>query len=319
MNKPTVLFASTTVLLAAVSLYLGWALHNERADPAASLAAPPAEHQPSSAAQVGSREPSAEAPDSRPAKAQAPSVSNKPQSARPAYRERLTNQTHREAQQAYARLELERKFPDLATALNLRPDEAGAFFDLLAKQHVSDAEFESSYFKAGGQDPRDHQKNMTARGQAHRAEQAALLGDAKIAEWDRYVNSLGARAQVRELRMLLADSDYPLRRDQYEPMVAALAAEQQRHDAEREQLRKSQRDPTKPTNEEVIEYMGERLDLIEASLARRHRIGQSHLDSEQLRRYDSMLELERRRAQIDYDGFVTVNAEAAQARDRPRQ
>jgi hypothetical protein len=33
MNKATVLFASTTVLLAALSVYLAWALHTERMRP----------------------------------------------------------------------------------------------------------------------------------------------------------------------------------------------------------------------------------------------------------------------------------------------
>jgi hypothetical protein len=252
--------------------------------------------------------------ESRPGKAQAASDS-KPkaqQSAQPAYRKRLTNQTSGEAQLAYARLELERQHPELATALNLQPDEASRLFDLLAQQQVGEAELDKV-------DPSERQKAAETRRQANRSELAVLLGDAGMAEWDRYVNSLGARAQVRELRMLLAESDYPLRGSQYEPMIAVLAAEQQRHNAERAQLRNTQRDANNPTYEEVIEYMGKRLDLIEGSLARRRQVAQLHLDSEQLRRYESMLELERRRAQIDHDGFVAVNVEAARARDRPRQ
>lgn len=311
MNKATVLFASTTVLLAALSFYLAWALHHERGRPdtvetAASVEARTAEPLPTMKSQQSRVEKTA----SRPAKAQASSVAkDKAQpSGEPAYRQRLTNQTYREAQLAYIRLELERKYPELATALNLQPDEAGRLFDLLARQQQGEAELDEV-------EPRQRQKAAEARRQANRSELAALLGDARMAEWDRYVNSLGARAEVRELRMLLADSDYPLRSYQYEPLVALLAAEQQRHNAEREQLR-SQGNQNNPTNEQVIEYMGKRLDLIEASLARRYQAAQSHLDSEQLRRYESMLELEHRRAQIEYDGFVTVNAEAARSKPR---
>lgn len=309
MNKATVLFASTTVLLAALSLYLAWALHDERASPdqvetAASVEAPPPH--------VESQESRVEKAASRPVKAESSSEKDKAQpSSEPAYRQRLTHQTHREAQLAYIRLELERKYPEFATALNLPPEEAGRLFDLLARQQQGEAELDKV-------PPRDRQKAAEARRQANRSELAALLGDARMAEWQQYVNSLGARAEVRELRMLLADSDYPLRGYQYEPLVASLAAEQQRHNAEREQLR-SQGNHNNPTYEEVIEYMGKRLDLIEASLARRHRAAQLQLDSEQMRRYESMLELEHRRAQIEYDAFVTVNAEAAQSSARPGQ
>jgi hypothetical protein len=316
MNKVNVLFASTTVVLAALSMYLGWALHEERRRPdqvenAAPLQARTTEQHPTPEAVEQVRD---ETAHSRPAKAQAAPGLKDPsqQSTEPAYRQRLTHQTYREAQLAHVRLELERQFPELAAVLNLRPDEVGRLFDLLAQQQLGEAELDKI-------DPRERQKAAAARRQANRSDLVALLGDAKVAEWEQYVNSQGARAQIRELRLLLADSDYPLRGYQYEPMVAALAAEQQRHNAEREQLRNSQRDRTHPTYEEVIEYMGKRLDLIEASLARRRRAAQLHLDSEQMRRYDSMLELERRRAQIEYDSFVTLNAEAAQARPRAAQ
>lgn len=316
MNKATVLFASTTVLLAALSFYLARALHEERAR---SRDAPVAQQPSASTTQVESQGSRAQTVDAQPAQVQ--TAPARKEETRPPnktnYRDRLTHRTYRESQLAEMRLRLEQQFPDLAAAMNLQPDEAGRFFDLLAQQQLSDAEFENGYFKQGGRDPRNRQKEMADRGQEHRAEQAALLGDAKMAEWTQYVNSLGARAQVRELRMLLADSDYPLRAYQYEPMVAALAAEQQRHNAERQQLRGTQPDQGDVPPEQVIEYMGKRLDLIEASLARRRRVAQLHLDSEQLRRYDSMLELEHRRAQIDYDAFVTLNAEVA-AGTRPR-
>lgn len=49
------------------------------------------------------------------------------------------------------------------------------------------------------------------------------------------MNSTGARALVRELRTQLATTSSPLREEQAKPLVKALAAEQQRHWAEREQ------------------------------------------------------------------------------------
>ena len=118
---------------------------------------------------------------------------------------------------------------------------------------------------------------------------------------------------------MLVDSDYPLRRDQYEPLVDLLATEQVRHKGEREQLYRGERNAADPTHEEVISYMGKRLDLIEESLERRRRAAQTVLDSEQLRRYQTMLDLERARAQAEYDSVVTLNVETARKNSAARR
>jgi hypothetical protein len=151
------------------------------------------------------------------------------------------------------------------------------------------------------------------RQQTALAEQTELLGEAKLDEFTQYQNSLGARAQMRELRTMLAESDYMLRDDQFAPMVSALAAEQLRHRTEREKLYNGTGNPTKTTPQEVINYMAQRQDLIEQSLQRRHQIAATHLDSEQLKRYDEMLDRERRRAQIENDLFVSANEDTAKS------
>ena len=115
-------------------------------------------------------------------------------------------------------------------------------------------------------DPEDRQRLREQRERENTAEQAAFLGEQRKADWNKYLNSLGGRAEVGELRTMLVDSDYPLRRDQYEPLVESLASEQVRHASEREQLYRSGQRPTGPTNEEVIKHMGQRLALIEQSL-----------------------------------------------------
>ena len=153
-------------------------------------------------------------------------------------------------------------------------------------------------------------KFVQERKQADDVEQTELLGEAKMDEFTQYQNSLGARAQMRELRTMLAESAYMLRDDQFAPMVSALAAEQQRHRTEREKLYNGTGNPTNTTPQEVISYMAQRQELIEQSLQRRHEIAATHLDSEQLKRYDEMLDRERRRAQIEYDLFVTTNEDA---------
>ena len=92
---------------------------------------------------------------------------------------------------------------------------------------------------------------------------------------------------------MLAESNFPLREDQFGPLVAVLAAEEQRHTTEREKLYNSTVNPTHATPQEVIRYMGERLDLIEQSLQRRRQAASVYLSSEQQKRYDEMLSRER--------------------------
>jgi hypothetical protein len=307
MNKATALFAITTVILGATSLYLAQSLRVERARFAAvsaraqvSTPAPEPQQSPVRAQLERASVPGASATPTAP-----PSKTEQKKIALPA---RVVNRSARSADLAFRRLEMEKKYVDLAAALNLQPDEAAHVFELLARQQLADMEDEMASEHAGEPGGRERQR----REQANSAELAALLGEDRAADWKKYLNSLPARADVRALRVQLSDSDYPLRRDQYEPLVAALATEQARNDAEREQLRLSLRNPTQPTPREMIEYMDRRLDLIEESLARRRRVAESILDSEQLRRYQAMLERERLERQAEYDSLVTTTAEAAQ-------
>jgi len=301
MNKPVVLLAATTVIFAATSAYLARALIAERAlHPAAKPIQPEvpvAVPQATVAASAGNGELSSsptatDAAVDRQAKVKLPP--------------RVKNRTYGAARLAELALRLQDDFPDLVAVLGLQPAEAAGFFELLARQKIREQE---SAMKVS--DGMAWQKEREVRRQADQAEQAAHLGAARATEWSRYLQSLGSRNEVRELRMQLADSDYPLRRDQYESLVTVLADEQLRHKGERERLRGGQRDAANPTPAETIEYMDQRLTLIEESLARRGRAAAAVLDSEQLRRYQAMLEHERLRAQAEYESFVTLNAEAA--------
>lgn len=322
MNKATALFAITTVTSSVIALYLGWTLHVERArfaaadGAAAPMSASTSIPQPRPPSTVSSNPEAVPANGGAapptPGKQTSPvSVSSEP-SRQVALPSRVRNRSHASADLAYRRLELQKQYPDLTAVLNLQADEAARFFNLLAQQEVNDAEWEMSSEGSG----KSSQRELQRRWQANKAEQAALLGDARVADWNKYLNSLGARAEVRELRILLANSDYLLRRDQYEPLVALLAPEQIRHNDEREQLRRAQGDATNQTPEQVIKYMDRRMDLIEESLARRRRAAATVLDTEQLRHYQTMLDLQRLQSQVEYDSFVTLNAEAAQDKAR---
>lgn len=322
MNKATALFAITTAGLAIVSAHLARSLHLERARVASLSAmrqmatASAAQKQNDAPIQATTARVATSrliAPEARVAESSAP---EKTEDDLPA---RVRNRTYREADLAYRRLDLQKKYPDLAAVLNLRPDEAEKFFDLLAKQSVNDEGDQRNDNRTLELSPEDRQRLREQRMRENTAEQAAFLGEHRTADWNKYLNSLGGRAEVGELRRMLVDSDYPLRRDQYEPLVESLASEQVRHASEREQLYRSGQRPTGPTNEEVIKHMGQRLDLIEQSLERRRRAAETILDSEQLRRYQMMLDVERLRARAEYDSFVTLNAEAARKNSTARR
>lgn len=310
MNKATALLAATTILFAGTSGYLAWSLRAERARPIQQAALAPLTSQSEPLTQEAPVETTSPEGDAaaEPDALKVVKAGDAPTGTLPA---RVRNRTYKAAQLAYFRLRVEEEYPDLAAALKLQPDEATAFIELLARQRSRDAADSRKQESPKGVDPRDRQNE---REMLARTEQAEFLGESRTAEWNRYLKTLGSRAEVRELRTTLAESDYPLRRDQYEPLVTTLADEQLRHTRDREQLRRGQRDPANPTHAEVIEYMGKRLELIEESLVRRSEAAAAVLDSEQLRRYRSMIEKERLRAQVEYDAFVTLNAEAARAK-----
>ena len=322
MNKSTVLLASTTVAFGICSIYLFQMLRAEHDRAGALQTRVTAVEHVERAAETPQAAPASTPPAFEP---QPPLLKTAvtrpgqepPAEAREAFRRRLTHPTYRAARLAYSRLEVERQYPDLATALNLQPNEANRLLDLLAKQVSSQEEYDQKRHHEG---PMPDAAAVQARRQqdeerrrADEAERAALLGEARLNELNQYLGSLGARAQARELRTMLADSDYPLRQDQVAPFVASLAAEQRRHEAERAKLYNAVPNPNRSNPEEVIRYMGQRMDLIEQSLQRRRAAASAYLDPEQQKRYGEMLDRERARAQIDHDLFVTVNQEAPRA------
>lgn len=226
---------------------------------------------------------------------------------------RLANPAYRAAQLAFVRLQIEHNFPGLAESLNLQPEEADRLFDLLARQAMDESGDEMEVNLSGQESEvviAARRQKLEERQHAAEAEQLALLGNAKMSEFNEYRKGLGARAQVRDLRTLLAESGSLLREDQATPLIASLAAEQERHQAERKALYDNANNPTRSSSAEVIQYMGQRLALIQLSLQRRRQAAAMYLDPEQLKHYDEMLDRERQRALVDYDLFVTLNEDA---------
>ena len=319
MNRSTALFALTTLAFGISSIYLyqGLQLERERADELRDqvnraeldreIAATRAIEFPVAATVAEPQPPVAVASVTSADKKQGANASKDSAPMSPA---------QRAAELAYVRLQIEKQYPDLAAALSLKPEEAEQLFDLLARQAMRYREYEmkiSSEGQVSDETIAKRRQIVQERQQADVAELTELLGEARVDEFNQYKNSLGARAQMRELGMTLAETEYMLRNDQFESMVPALAAEQQRHWAERQELYDSNVNPTRSNPQDVIRQMDQRQQLIEQSLQRRHEIATRFLDSEQLKRYDEMLERERKRAKVEYDLFVTANEDAAKS------
>lgn len=218
-------------------------------------------------------------------------------------RQALANPAYRDAMRAMHRTMIEQENPELAEALNLSPDEADRFLNLLADEVLREQEQEGVYGEKKLTDlaqPERRRKGDERQRQIE-AERADLLGELRLQEWKKYQQSKAARAQVRELRSNLGASAFPLRDDQVEPLIASIAAEQQRHQADRAKLHGASAWTDDTTEAERLDYMEQRKELIDESLTRTYEIARAHLDSTQLRRFNELLERDRNRARIELE------------------
>lgn len=217
------------------------------------------------------------------------------------WRRMLADPAYRKAMLAQHRLRLQPQYSELAAELGLSQDEADRFLDLLAEQSLRES---TDGMKddpgANSENPEERRRRLKERQEQAENERKALLGEERFRTWTEYVNSAGARAQVRDLRTELATSSSPLREDQIKPLVKALAAEQQRHSAERQQHHSGAK-WIDETPAERIAYMERRAALIEESLERSREAGAMYLDSEQQRRFDEMLDRQRDRARAELE------------------
>lgn len=181
--------------------------------------------------------------------------------------------------------------PDLISALGLSREQADRLFDLLAEQQMRSREKQLPMQGMTG--PPDEaalqemQRQAKEEQQSREAEVAALLGDAKMAEWKEYRQSISARFQVKQLHDLLAGSDAALREDQMQPLVAAIAQEQRRDLAENGFNMKLL--PTRAVTEDHTRRIEESIDLTSASNQRIHDAAAAILSSDQLDSLDEML------------------------------
>lgn len=125
-----------------------------------------------------------------------------------------------------------RMFPDVASELNLSPEEVNRLFELLATLQTEFSDTSSIAF--GNSDPdsgevQEARRRLQAAPREKEERLAALLGS-KFPQWQEFEKAAPARRQVKELQAVLASGDHALGSAQARPLIAALAAERARLD-----------------------------------------------------------------------------------------
>lgn len=204
-------------------------------------------------------------------------------------RELMKDPEYRNARILQARATMAQLYPDLAEELGLSADEIDKLLTLLARQQTEMSEY-SIVIAAGEQRPSDAEMQERTRimgeiNQRHQEELAASLGG-RYAQWQDYQQTLGARQRVIQLRQTLAGSGLSLSDVQARPLVAAIAAEQQRMSQELTALNREM--GQRP--EQRARLQEENFRLQAESNARMIAAAERHLDPRQLATFRSMLD-----------------------------
>jgi hypothetical protein len=136
----------------------------------------------------------------------------------------LSDPKYREARKGQRRLELARWYDEAIRILGMSPAQAEQVLDLVIERELD---------WSGRPNPRDETelaqrlRDIEESKRAHAAALAAIVGESKATQWEQYVASQPSRSEVRQLRAQLSTTIDPLRDDQVEPLVAALAVERE--------------------------------------------------------------------------------------------
>jgi len=285
MPRLTPLFAATTVVAAIIAGYLWKQLDAERVANAQlqqrlaqfDMNPPPPRRSDAPRVAAAAAPSQAQAPA---APVQAAAARTSGNAARAALsiniRDLFKDPDYREAQRAQLRMQLPQNYPDLAKELGLTPAEAGAFFDLLARQQVDLLANSLSSSEDSDEVRQAAQRAAAELSRTQQGEIEGLLGASKYQQWKDYQQTLGARQQVNQLRTTLASAGQPLADDQAAPLLATLTAEQKR----RAEEARSRTYPTDPAAQ--LDFEEQNLKDTEASNNRVLDAAQSFLSAAQL-------------------------------------
>jgi hypothetical protein len=206
----------------------------------------------------------------------------------------LADPSYQATAHAHQLLEVQSEHPQLASELGMSKEQTAGFLDLLADQRLREGEL-GMHVESG----EDWEQWLSALYEQQDKDRRQFLGEQRYQAWNDYVKSAPTRALVSELRTQLATSSSPLREEQIKPLVKALAAEQQRHQAERGQNYGDAQWTEETPVAERVAYMERRAELVDQSVARSKELGTMYLDSTQQRTLDALLERQSKRARAE--------------------
>lgn len=188
---------------------------------------------------------------------------------------------YREAMRLQRRLALGRSLPDLAQELNLTPEEASRFLDLLTEQQMRMTD-RANQMDLDPSDPSQQQllrERAEERMREQQAEIAAAIGADGLDRWQQYQASVGARMRARQIDADLSSAGMPLTDDQRRQVTDALIA----HDAA---PNRAPRPSNTVRGGEMLEWREQRLAEVEQSFARARTALAPVLSSEQMKHYE---------------------------------
>lgn len=139
-------------------------------------------------------------------------------------RQLLADPRYREAWYEQQRLQMVSRRERLKTVLGLSDEQAAALIDINIDRQMS-WQFQTPTNDMTEEYMRGYRERMEAARLAEQTRLREVLGDAKYAKYEEYLESSASRQQVDRLRNELSGAD-ALRDDQVEPLIAAMHAEQ---------------------------------------------------------------------------------------------
>jgi len=207
----------------------------------------------------------------------------------------MSDPRYLEAFREQQRLQLATRRENFIRLLGFTPEQADAAIDLSIERQMA---WQEANMHMASEDPSQQQKErLDAKEREYQAKLRDLLGEAKTAELENYMESRQTRMQVDQFRTQLTGGD-ALRDDQVEPLIATLHGERSQMQQELEEYRASF---AADDNSEASQrkYNERQTALLKATHDRMRTAASAILSQSQLQKLDAMLkrDLERHEAQ----------------------
>jgi len=214
---------------------------------------------------------------------------------RMAHQRRMLQQPkYREAWRAQMRLNYTLRRDNVIRLLGFTPEEADAVVEIAIERQLSWIDRASE--KPMSQESTQQQQALYE--QDKREDDVKLrevLGEAKLAQFQEYMESRSTRIHVDQLRPRFTGTD-TLRDDQVEPLIAALHVERTRLHTEQQEFRKMSHSDDSPS---VQQYSERELELLRAAHERMHVAVAPILSASQLKRFDVLQKRDLERQELE--------------------